>query len=56
MALLETEIENTVEQAKIDMGKFNKLFSQNHIIQSIIHVNILLFIIHIYYIVYMFLN
>ncbi len=37
---LETEIEDTVEQAKIDMGKFNKLFSQNHIIQSIIHVNI----------------
>jgi hypothetical protein len=37
---LETEIENTVEKAKIDMGKFNKLFSQNHIIQSIIHVNI----------------
>ncbi len=37
---LETEIEETIERAKIDMGKFNKLFSQNHIIQSIIHVNI----------------
>ena len=37
---LETEIENTVEKAKIDMGKFDKLFNQNHIIQSIIHVNI----------------
>lgn len=37
---LETQIEETVEQAKIDMGKFNKLFSENHIIQSIIHVNI----------------
>ncbi len=37
---LETEIENTVEKAKIDMGKFDKLFSRNHIIQSIIHVNI----------------
>ena len=37
---LETLIEETVEQAKMDMGKFNKLFSQNHIIQSIIHVNI----------------
>jgi hypothetical protein len=37
---LETEIENTVEKAKLDMGKFDKLFNQNHIIQSIIHVNI----------------
>jgi hypothetical protein len=37
---LETEIENTVERAKLDMGKFDKLFNQNHIIQSIIHVNI----------------
>jgi len=37
---LETLIEETVEQGKIDMGKFNKLFSENHIIQSIIHVNI----------------
>jgi hypothetical protein len=37
---LESEIENTVEKAKIDMGKFDKLFNQNHIIQSIIHVNI----------------
>ncbi len=37
---LETEIENTVEKAKIDLGKFDKLFSKNHIIQSIIHVNI----------------
>lgn len=37
---LESEIENTVEKAKIEMVKFNKLFNQNHIIQSIIHVNI----------------
>ena len=37
---LETEIENTVEKAKNDMGKFDKLFNRNHIIQSIIHVNI----------------
>jgi hypothetical protein len=37
---LETEIENIVEKAKVDMGKFDKLFNQNHIIQSIIHVNI----------------
>ena len=37
---LETEIENVVEKAKNDMGKFDKLFNQNHIIQSIIHVNI----------------
>jgi hypothetical protein len=37
---LESEIENTVEKAKLDMGKFDKLFSKNHIIQSIIHVNI----------------
>ena len=37
---LESEIENTVEKAKNDMGKFSKLFKQNHIIQSIIHVNI----------------
>ena len=37
---LETLIEETVEQAKLDLGKFSKLFSENHIIQSIIHVNI----------------
>ena len=37
---LETEIENTVEKAKNDMGKFANLFYKNHIIQSIIHVNI----------------
>ena len=37
---LESEIENIVEKAKIDMEKFNELFNQNHIIQSIIHVNI----------------
>jgi hypothetical protein len=36
---LETEIENIVEKAKLDMGKFSNLFSQNHIIQSIIHVS-----------------
>ena len=38
---LETFIEETVEKAKLDMGKFNKLFSENHIIQSIIHVNVI---------------
>jgi hypothetical protein len=37
---LETEIENTVEKAKINMDKFNKLFSENHIIFTTIHVNI----------------
>jgi len=37
---LETIIEETVEQGKINMGKFNNLFLENHIIQSIIHVNI----------------
>jgi len=37
---LENQIEETVEQAKLDIGKFNKLFSENHIIQSNIHVNI----------------
>jgi hypothetical protein len=37
---LESEIENTVEKAKFEMDKFDKLFNQNHIIQSIIHVNI----------------
>ena len=37
---LESEIENTVEKAKIEMDKFDKLFNQNYIIQSIIHVNI----------------
>jgi hypothetical protein len=36
---LETEIETTVENAKIELGKFDKLFSENHIIHSIIHVN-----------------
>ena len=48
---LETEIENIVEKAKIDLGlieehskdkpkdNFKKLFDVNHIIQSIIHVN-----------------
>ena len=48
---LESEIENIVEKAKIDLDKqtktdkkndknnFNKLFDENHIIQSIIHVN-----------------
>ena len=38
---LEGMIEETVENAKIDITKFDKLFSVNHIIQSIIHVNIL---------------
>jgi len=37
---LETLIEETVEQAKMDMNKFKNLFSENYIIQSIIHVNI----------------
>jgi hypothetical protein len=37
---LETEIENTVEKAKLDLGKFNKLFAKNHIIFTTIHVNI----------------
>jgi hypothetical protein len=36
---LETIIEESVEKAKNDLGKFNNLFSENHIIQSIIHVN-----------------
>jgi hypothetical protein len=37
---LESLIENTVENAKLDLGKFSKYFEENHIIQSIIHVNI----------------
>ena len=37
---LESVIEETVEKAKTDLGKFSKLFYENHIIQSIIHVNI----------------
>ena len=37
---LETQIEETVEQAKLDLGKFDKMFEKNHIIQSIIHVNL----------------
>ncbi len=36
---LETEIENIVEKSKLDLNKYNKLFSENHIMQSIIHVN-----------------
>lgn len=35
-----SEVENVVEKAKIDSEKYDKLFSQNNIIQSIIHVNI----------------
>jgi hypothetical protein len=37
---LEHEIETVVEQAKMNLDKFDKLFSENHVIQSIIHVNI----------------
>ena len=37
---LEQEIENVVEKAKTNLDKFDELFSENHIIQSIIHVNI----------------
>lgn len=37
---LESEIEETVETGKMNLGKFDKFFSPNHIIQSIIHVNI----------------
>jgi hypothetical protein len=37
---IETEIEETIEKAKLDIGKFKKHFADNHIIQSIIHVNI----------------
>jgi hypothetical protein len=38
---LESMIEESVEKAKLELGKFDKYFSQNHIIQSIIHVNII---------------
>jgi hypothetical protein len=37
---IETHIEDTIENAKMNLGKFNKNFADNHIIQSIIHVNI----------------
>jgi len=37
---LETEIYETVEKAKMKLGNYNDLFFENHIIQSIIHVNI----------------
>ena len=37
---LESVIEETVEKAKTELGNFSNLFSENHIIQSIIHVNI----------------
>ena len=37
---LESMIEETVEKGKQDMGKFENMFAPNHIIQSIIHVNI----------------
>jgi hypothetical protein len=36
---LETVIEETVEKGKMDIGNFSDLFNDNHIIQSIIHVN-----------------
>ncbi len=38
---IETEIETTVEKGKLELDKYNKLFSENHIMQSIIHVNTL---------------
>ena len=37
---MESTIYNTVEQAKLDLKSYNKYFNENHIIQSIIHVNI----------------
>ena len=37
---LENEIYTTVEQAKISSSKYDKYFFPNHIIQSIIHVNL----------------
>ena len=37
---LEYEIENIVEKTKLEKDKYNHLFSENHIIQSIIHVKI----------------
>jgi len=37
---LENIIEETVQKAKSKLGNFNSLFNENHIIQSIIHVNI----------------
>ena len=37
---LESTIYTTVEQAKIDLKKYEKNFRTNHIIQSIIHVDI----------------
>ena len=38
---LESMIEESVEDAKLNLSKFDKYFSVNHIIQSIIHVNII---------------
>jgi hypothetical protein len=38
---LETEIENMVEKTKLKLKLFEKNFLRNHVIQSIIHVNIL---------------
>lgn len=37
---LETEIYENVEKAKIELADYEKYFFENHIIQSIIHVNI----------------
>ena len=37
---LETEIQNTVEKAKLNIGNFSQLFSNNHVILSTIYVNI----------------
>jgi len=37
---LETEIYKNVEKAKMELSDYEKYFFQNHIIQSIIHVNI----------------
>ena len=37
---LETEIENTIESAKIEMKDFNDYFSTNHILQATININL----------------
>ena len=37
---LETEIENTIESAKIEMKEFNDYFSTNHILQATININL----------------
>ena len=37
---MESTIYNTVEEAKVNLKSYEKYFNENHIIQSIIHVNI----------------